>query len=107
VLEQLRAIGTVVSLALIIIFIIRGCVFCIQAFPADRAGKWITVAEILSAVAWGLIGLDSLFVTSRLISAEIIGAVFWAVMACKVTSTIIKSDLGYKAVRDTYRGLHK
>jgi len=24
-----------------------------------------------------------------------------------VTSTIIKSDLGYKAVRDTYRGLHK
>jgi hypothetical protein len=106
-LEQVRTIALVVSLGLIIVFIIRGCVFCVQAFPSDRAGKWITIAEILSAVAWGLIGIDAILASIKWIPLEAIGTVFWVVMACKITSSMIKSELGYKAVRDTYRRMRR
>lgn len=106
-LDQIRTIALIVSLGLIIVFIIRGCLFCIQAFPVDRAGKWITAAEILSAIAWGLIGVDAILISTHRVSVEITGSVFWIVMTCKVVSSMIKSDLGYRAIRDTYRRMRR
>lgn len=104
--DQVRAIALVVSLAIVIVFTVRGCAFCLEAFARDRAGLWITIGEALTAIAWTLIGIDVLLIsTVPDIDRLITGTLFWTAAGCKLVSVVVKSDKGYKVIRDTYRGL--
>ena len=99
---DVQVVATITSLAIIIIFTARGCYLCLQGLVNDKAGWWITLGEGLSCLAWILLGLDVLAYNLLILSEFITGAIFWTAMACKCTSVVVKSEGGYKGIRDTY-----
>lgn len=101
--DQLKTIATIVSLVIIIFWTGKGCYYCLQGLVDDDAGWWITLGEGLAALAWSLIGLTVLIYSTHHASEFILGAMFWIAMGCKSVSCIVKSEFGYRVIRDTYR----
>lgn len=101
-MEQVRGVAALVLLSIVIVFSYRGGAYCWEAFRDDSAGKWITIGEALSTIAWSLIAIDALLAFIGLRS-EVLGLVFWIAFIIKAVAAILKS-VGYGVVRDTYRG---
>lgn len=101
--DQVKAVVAILSLVIIIIWTGKGCYYCLQGLVGDRAGLWITVGECLAALAWVLLGIDILIYNTMSFDVFVIGIIFWTAMASKVSSVIIKTELGYRGIRDTYR----
>ncbi len=95
-------IFSALCLFIIVIFTIRGCYFCWKAFSTDYAGIWITVGELLASICWVIIGIDIMlqkFTANR----DLLTAVFLIAFTVKAISTILKSEYGYKIVRQSYK----
>lgn len=91
----------------LLVYTIRGCWFCYWSFKDDNTGKWITIGELLSTI--GFVGILAAVALTRVFDDKhpSVAIVFYASLLVPALAAVVRSELGFKAVRNSYRKIRK